>query len=218
MLFYLLAYTVSNALAFGALIALGSHGKRGGELRGPGRRRPPPSAGRAAVRRSACCRWWAFRRRRASSASGTCSAPRSAPAPQLIWLVVIGVLNSVIGAYYYLRVIVYMFMKAPEPGAPIAVPMRSGYVVVALVISGYLVLQLGVLPERTIELALAAAKARRERADRGRARHAWRLALRGARARRSRRLRRRLQVQARARRRGQGRPPRRPPRRRRARP
>jgi hypothetical protein len=36
--------------------------------------------------------------------------------------------------------------------------MRSGYVVVALVISGYLVLQLGVLPQRTIELALAAAK------------------------------------------------------------
>jgi NADH-quinone oxidoreductase subunit N len=53
---------------------------------------------------------------------------------------------------------VYLFMRAPAPGAAIAVPMRSGYVVVALVISGYLVLQLGVLPQRTIELALAAAK------------------------------------------------------------
>ena len=77
---------------------------------------------------------------------------------QLIWLVVTGVLTSVIGAYYYLRVIVFLFMKSPEEGAPIALPMRSGYVVAALVVSGYLVLQLGVLPNRMIELALSAAK------------------------------------------------------------
>jgi NADH-quinone oxidoreductase subunit N len=49
-------------------------------------------------------------------------------------------------------------MKAPQEGAPIASPMRSGYVVVALVVSAFLVLQLGILPGRMIEFALAAAK------------------------------------------------------------
>jgi NADH-quinone oxidoreductase subunit N len=31
-----------------------------------------------------------------------------------IWLAVIGVLNSVVSVYYYLRVIVFMYMKEPE--------------------------------------------------------------------------------------------------------
>ena len=75
----------------------------------------------------------------------------------LLWLVILGVLTSVVGAYYYLRVIVYMFMRAPEPGAPIAVPMRSGYVALALVLSSYFVLKMGVTPARYIDMALAAA-------------------------------------------------------------
>jgi NADH-quinone oxidoreductase subunit N len=156
-LYYLVAYTVSNALAFGSLIALGSYGREAvdyEDLAGAGRRHPliavpfilgvlslmglPPTAGFLG-------KWYVF-----SAALGA--------GPELIWPVVIGVLMSVVGAYYYLRVIVFMFMKAPEPGAEIAVPMRSGYVVVALVISGYLVLQLGVLPAEAIELALAAAR------------------------------------------------------------
>ena len=155
-LFYLLAYTVSNVLAFGSLIAIGSHGKEAvsyEDLAGVGRRHPlvalpfvigvlslmgfPPTAGFLG-------KWYVF------------SAAVGAGAP-LLWLVVLGVLTSVVGAYYYLRVIVYMFMKAPEPGAPIAVPMRSGYVVLALVLSGYFVLKMGITPERYIELALAAA-------------------------------------------------------------
>ena len=31
-------------------------------------------------------------------------------------LAVIGLLNSVVGAYYYLRVIVFMYMREPAPG------------------------------------------------------------------------------------------------------
>jgi NADH-quinone oxidoreductase subunit N len=156
-LYYLAAYTVSNALAFGSLIALGSYGREAvdyEDLAGAGRRHPmialafilgslslmgfPPTAGFLG-------KWYVF-----SAALGA--------GDQLVWPVVIGVLTSVVGAYYYLRVIVFMFMKAPASGAPIAVPMRSAYVAVALVISGYLVLQLGVLPAETIDLALAAAK------------------------------------------------------------
>ena len=71
----------------------------------------------------------------------------------------VGVLSSVVGAYYYLRVVVYLFMKAPEPGAPVAVPMRSGYVVGALAVAGYLVLQLGIAPSTCIEVVMRAAKA-----------------------------------------------------------
>ncbi|MEY4577651.1 MAG: hypothetical protein RL701_2354, partial [Pseudomonadota bacterium] len=155
-LFYLLAYTVSNALTFGSLIAIGSHGKEAvsyEDLAGVGRRHPvialpfvlgvlslmgfPPTAGFLG-------KWYIF-----SAAVGSGN--------ELLWLVILGVLTSVIGAYYYLRVIVYLFMRAPEAGSPIAVPMRSGYIAVALVVSGYFVLKMGITPERYIELALAAA-------------------------------------------------------------
>jgi NADH-quinone oxidoreductase subunit N len=51
-----------------------------------------------------------------------------------------------------------LFMKEPEPGAPLAVPMRSGYVTTALAISAGFVLVMGILPGRYVELAIAAAK------------------------------------------------------------
>jgi NADH-quinone oxidoreductase subunit N len=72
------------------------------------------------------------------------------------WLVVIGLLNSVVGAYYYLRVMVYMYMRDPAPGAPIAVPMKSGYVAFALLACAVLVLALGIAPGSSLDLALLA--------------------------------------------------------------
>ena len=74
----------------------------------------------------------------------------------LYWLAIIGLLNSVLGAYYYLRVIVYMYMREPAPGAPIAIPMRSGYVAFALLACAILVLALGVFPGSSLEWALLA--------------------------------------------------------------
>jgi NADH-quinone oxidoreductase subunit N len=71
-------------------------------------------------------------------------------------LAVIGLLNSVIGAYYYLRVMVYMYFREPEPGAPIATPMRSGFVVAALVLAAVLVLVFGILPSSSLDVAAAA--------------------------------------------------------------
>jgi len=156
-LYYLAAYTVSNVLAFGSLIALGSHGKEAvsfEDLAGAGRRHPfialpfvvgvlslmgfPPTAGFFG-------KWYVFN---AALAAGD----------SMVIPVVIGVLSSVIGAYYYLRVIVYLFMKAPEPGAPIAIPMRSGYVALTLLLSAYLVLAMGIAPGSYLALALLAAK------------------------------------------------------------
>ena len=69
---------------------------------------------------------------------------------------VIGLINSVVGAYYYLRVMVYMYMREPAPGAPLAVPMRSGLVASALLIAAVLVLVFGIMPGSTLDVAASA--------------------------------------------------------------
>lgn len=155
-LFYLLAYTVSNVLAFGSLIAMGSHGKEAvsyADLAGAGRRHPmvavpfvigilslmgfPPTAGFFA-------KYYVFK---ASIDVGGA----------MIYVAIIGVLSSAVGAYYYLKVLVFLFMKQPEPGAPEAVPMRSGYLTLALIVAGYFVMKMGVSPGNYIDLAVRAA-------------------------------------------------------------
>jgi NADH-quinone oxidoreductase subunit N len=81
---------------------------------------------------------------------------KSAIESELYLLAVLGLINSVIGAYYYLKVIVFMYMKEPKPGAPFAVPMKSGYVVSALIIAAFFVLYLGLFPDTALKAALSA--------------------------------------------------------------
>src|SRR6185295_14989761 len=71
-----------------------------------------------------------------------------------IWLAVIGVLNSAIAAYYYLRVIVFMYMREPEGTPAIMVPSVAGSFAVVVALWG--VLQLGVMPAPLLDLAQAA--------------------------------------------------------------
>ncbi len=72
-----------------------------------------------------------------------------------VWLAVIGALNSAVAAYYYLRLIVYMYMREPEAGgATFAVPSFAGSL--ALVVALWGVVQLGVLPAPFLDLAQAA--------------------------------------------------------------
>jgi NADH-quinone oxidoreductase subunit N len=61
-----------------------------------------------------------------------------------------------VGAYYYLRVMVFMYFREPAPGAPLAVPMRSAYVASALVICAVLVAMLGIIPGWSLDMASAA--------------------------------------------------------------
>lgn len=155
--YYLFAYTVSNVLAFGALIWAGSRGREAvtyDDLAGLGRRNPgvaipfvlgvlslmgfPPTAGFFG-------KYYVLAA--AVSAGG-----------MMVWLSILLVLTSAVGAYYYLRVLVFLFMQEPEEGAPIAIPMRSAYVVSALVLSGYFVLRMGMAPGAYLELALEAAR------------------------------------------------------------
>jgi NADH-quinone oxidoreductase subunit N len=149
-LFYLLTYTVSTAGAFGALVLCGSRGREAvsyEDLAGIGKRHPaaalafslfllslagvPPTAGFFAK----------------------LYIVRSSIGAGLNLLTIALMLNSVLAAYYYLRVMVYMYMREPAPGAPIAVPMRSGFVGLALTMSAVLVLLLGLFPTRWLDVA-----------------------------------------------------------------
>ena len=70
--------------------------------------------------------------------------------PQLYWLVVLGVLNSVVSMYYYLRIIVAMYFRdALRPLVPIdSASMRAG-----LVITAVAVVLLGLFPGSVVDWA-----------------------------------------------------------------
>jgi len=71
-----------------------------------------------------------------------------------VWLAVIGVLNSAVAAYYYLRVLVYMYMREPDGAAAAWAPSFAGGLALAIALAG--VVLLGVLPAPFADLAQAA--------------------------------------------------------------
>ncbi len=73
----------------------------------------------------------------------------------LVWLVAIGVANSVVSLYYYLRIVWQIYVAEGE-SAPLALPWRSG-VAMGVCISGVLIL--GVYPEPMLTAAAHAASA-----------------------------------------------------------
>jgi NADH-quinone oxidoreductase subunit N len=152
-LFYMMSYTVSTVGAFGALILCGRRGAEAvsyEDLAGVGRRHPaaalafsffllslagvPPTAGFFG-------KFYVF---------------QAAVDSELYKITVIGLLNSILGAYYYLRVMVFMYMREPEPGAPVATPMKSGMVASALVIAAAFVIVIGLFPDTLLNMARAA--------------------------------------------------------------
>jgi len=70
------------------------------------------------------------------------------------WLAVIGVLNSAAAAYYYLRIIVYMYMREPEGAATTYASSFAGGL--ALAIALLAIVLLGVMPAPFVDLAQAA--------------------------------------------------------------
>jgi NADH-quinone oxidoreductase subunit N len=161
--YYLLAYGAANLGAFAVVIAVGRPGDERqdvDEWAGLGRRKPlvalamtvcmaslvgiPPTAGFFA-------KFYLF---------------KAAIAAGLVNLAVLGVVTSVAGVYYYLRIVVSMYMKdAPvePPGAPHSVAGAADdtsiatYVALALAIAG--VLYLGVFPDRALSMAVEGAHA-----------------------------------------------------------
>jgi NADH-quinone oxidoreductase subunit N len=150
-LFYLLVYTFTTAGAFGAILLLERNGREAVQLAdygGLAARHPvlavalsvfllsligiPPTAGFVG-------KFYLFG---AAVKSG------------YVWLAVIGVLNSAVAAYYYLRLIVFMYMREPEGAPTVMAPSFSG--ALALVVALWGVVQLGVAPGPLFDLAQAA--------------------------------------------------------------
>ncbi len=74
----------------------------------------------------------------------------------LIALTIIGVINSAVAAYYYLRVIVVMYMREPKEAAAHArMPVT---LTIALVVSLGFTIYLGVLPGRVLDYAVRGAQ------------------------------------------------------------
>lgn len=150
LIFFLTSYAFTNLGAFIAIIAISNKvgSDRIGDYSGMGRRAPllalalslclisliglPPAAGFMA-------KFYIF--------SG-------AVQHGLLWLVVVAVINSVISAYYYLRVVRVMWLGKPvsEERVP-----SSGALKLALVISCLGVLVLGIIPGCVMKLAEMAA-------------------------------------------------------------
>ncbi len=150
-LFFLASYALTNMGAFIAIIAISNklNSDQINDYSGMGRRAPllalgltlclisligmPPAAGFMA-------KFYIF--------SG-------AVQHGLLWLVIIAVINSVISAYYYLRVVKVMWLG--EPASVEKVP-SSGTLKLALALSCFGVLLLGILPGLVMRLAEIAAK------------------------------------------------------------
>jgi NADH-quinone oxidoreductase subunit N len=150
-LFYLLAYTFTTVGAFGVIALCARAGEEAvevGDYAGLARRHPvlavtlalfllsligiPPLAGFVA-------KFYLF---------------GSAVRAGYIWLTVIAVLNSAVAAYYYLRVIVYMYMREPEGERMAVTPSFAGALALAIALVG--IVLLGIAPAPFADLAQAA--------------------------------------------------------------
>jgi NADH-quinone oxidoreductase subunit N len=67
----------------------------------------------------------------------------------LVWVAIIGVLTSAIGAYYYLRIVVLMYFKEGKEDTQ---PLPGPSVMAALLISALLIVLIGVYPATVLNL------------------------------------------------------------------
>src|SRR5580765_848997 len=84
------------------------------------------------------------------------SAALATHSQSLVWLTVIGLVNSAVASYYYLRLIVVMYMREPviaEAPAPASAATR-----LALVLAAIATIYLGVMPGRALHYSEAGAR------------------------------------------------------------
>src|SRR3954454_3554531 len=70
----------------------------------------------------------------------------------LVWLSVLGLLNSAVGAYYYLRILVMMYMHEPGEAADATEPLAPS-LGLALLLPALGTLVLGIFPNCVLEFA-----------------------------------------------------------------
>jgi len=150
-LFYLLAYTFTTAGTFGVITLCVRAGEEAVDVRdyaGLGRRHPvlafalallllslvgiPPLAGFVG-------KFYLF---------------GAAVRAGFVWLAVLGVLNSAVAAYYYLRVIVTMYMQEPDGQSASVAPSFAGGLALTIAVIG--VVLLGLMPAPFVDLAQVA--------------------------------------------------------------
>jgi len=76
---------------------------------------------------------------------------------KLVWLAALGLLNSAVAAYYYLRILVVMYMQEPGPAVSDLPPLPMG-LKAALIAPAVGVLLLGTFPAILLEFAIRSEK------------------------------------------------------------
>ena len=152
MLFYLGGYVATNLLAFGAVIAISNHidTDRIDGYAGMARRSPLLAAtlGFAMISLTGIPPTIGF--------MSKIYLFGAAVEADLAWLAVAGMVNSVISAYYYLRVVKVMFLNEASDDAPIRSDSATG---VVLAVTAAATLVFGIYPAPLIELARTAVTA-----------------------------------------------------------
>ena len=77
---------------------------------------------------------------------------KAAMESHLVWLTVLGLLNSAVGAFYYLRILVVMYMKEPGEATINAEPLTPG-LSLALILPALGTLALGIFPSWVLDFA-----------------------------------------------------------------
>jgi NADH-quinone oxidoreductase subunit N len=147
-LFYLLAYTLTNLGAFGAVIALSDGERERLDIRdfGGAARKHKLVAAAMAICMLSLAGFPPF-----AGFIGKFLIFSAAVGTGWAWLAIVGVLNSLVSVYFYLRPVVQMYMSEPVEGwSGIRV---APLVALALVIAVAGVIALGVFPSPAIALA-----------------------------------------------------------------
>jgi NADH-quinone oxidoreductase subunit N len=150
MLYYLLAYTLMNLGAFGVVIAYGTKTDENVLIKdyaGLGFRYPVLAF---------CMSIFMFSLAGIPPLSGFVGKFyifSSAIKEGYIWLTIIGVLNSLISVYYYLRITVLMYMREPEK--EVVLSLSNPALIAALVVTTFFTIQMGLFPNAYMELARA---------------------------------------------------------------
>ena len=160
-IFYVITYGVASLGAFGVVALLGEKGEEHtwiSDYAGLGYRKPalalvltlclvslaglPPTAGFAA-------KWFVFRDT-LMAGNGLMAAGMGLKTGHTIlyWLVGLGLFNSLIALYYYLRPVLSMYVRSPHREVRV---LSSGWAAAVLAVVAFFILQMGLFPGAYVE-------------------------------------------------------------------
>ena len=148
-MYYMIVYALMSTAAFGMVIMLSSRGIEAEHLddfKGLNQRNPYYAAIMGIVMFSMAgvppmvgffAKWMVI---------------KAAIEADLMWLAIVAVVFAVVGAFYYLRVIKYMYFDEPENETSIAAPVDFG---AALTLNGMMIIGLGIFSSSLITICLS---------------------------------------------------------------